>query len=267
MTTLRGLKAPFNEILAIPDLTALQELEITETLASLPELISTPLPPNICIHQCSTQALECLNLERVQVLTIKRLCGQIRSPETIIPCPALKALIIDKYDITSILYIFAPLIQSLHIGTPDIDARIYRKTEEIDAIIVLRDLPHHIKLDPRILISHLPLCVTATLFLLERWSRVEELSLRVAKPFDSGWLVAELLRRKKTRGIPVTPATPWKYVPGLKWLRLVVDEPDDIQDWNVYARQILEGREQSTLTCVSWSVKSGESNVLNRADL
>lgn len=267
MMALRSLKAPVNEILTIQDLTTLQELEITETSASLPELASIPLPPILCIHQCTTQILECLNLANVQSMTIKQLCGQIRSPETIIPCPALKTLTVEKYGVASILYIFAPLLHSLCIGARDIDASIYRKAAGIDSVIALRDLPHHIKLDPGMIVSHLPLCEPTTLFLLEKWPQVEALSLRMARPFDISWLIAELLGRKKTRGIPVTSTTPWKYVPALKWLKLVVDELDDTRDRHVYARRILEGRRQSALACVCWIGKSGKTFVLNRDDL
>lgn len=252
MGSLHSFRGAGKEVLAITNYSVLQELEIRDSIA-LPELAFVPLPPTLhIIPPCHTLLFQRFDVQNVRNLVIWELHSEVYSPDTTVVFPSLRTLTILRGDITSILYLSAPMLHTLHIGAPETDVNVYRRTLEKNVMIVLRDLPHHIKLEPRMLVCHLPLSIDTTLFLLARWSNLEELSLRLARPFDIRWLVADLLKHYGTKAPSESSKMQWKYLPALKWLKLEADELGT-HDWDAYAKRILEGRKGGNLTCVAWN--------------
>ncbi|KIM27703.1 hypothetical protein M408DRAFT_329884 [Serendipita vermifera MAFF 305830] len=268
---LRSLRAAATQISLSQLPSSLQELHITNDFSKQPPhaniygLDRIQLPPTFSLPWCSTRILQRLHLERIQHLTIQELRGNLSGPDTSIPCPALQTLIVPAYDLTSLLYITAPDLHELHIGTTlaSMDASKYRLSSLPDTMILLRDLPHHLKLAPRVLKMRIPLTADAILLLLENWRRLEQVSIRIAKPFQSVILVKGLIKNRFIR-----ETTIWTCGPRLKWLKLVVDGAVGKGDvWSQYARTILDGRRESLLDCVSWSYEDGKETVLCRGNL
>jgi hypothetical protein len=182
-----------------------------------------------------------------------------------IPFPELEILVIRKSDFRSLIYISAPKLRELHIGDQYVCGKGH-SADMVDMITLFRHLPHYIKVAPKILQSRLPMTTEATMLLLEMWPQLEQASIRLVATFEWQWLVEGLKRRKKVKGAVLK--TSWKYCPCLRWLKLVVDGPLEHRgEWEGHAKAILRGREDSLLTCVSWTCGSSPDNIFRREDL